>query len=278
MKQRLIAVILCGTVPFLFSKNLLAESGLFTLGDRGNYVKFDPDTGDVDTVLLEQPGRPGGIAESLEGNFYTITYGNAAGPRGLYELNPLTGLHEYVSNTSNVYPIFGMAFAPSGTLYVNEYLGRDKSYMGILDIETGQFTRTGQISGDAGELFSLDFRPNTENLYGTRGDGLYSVDLDTSATQLVVNSDTINFEHVLGFTFLTEDLVYFSGFYSTSSYPNYDYGIALYDLATGSLVNEVALPYFVHGTTPLGHIAVIPEPATLALITLGGLGVLRRRN
>ena len=258
--RRVSSIILCSIVLALFNESVVAGLELFTLGWRGDYVRFDAHTGEVNGVLLGQPGRPGGIAESSEGEFYTITYGDTGGPMGLYEVDPITGVHEYVCRTSNIYEIFGIAFSPSGILYANEYLYAGLDYMGTLDTKTGQFVRIGKITGDADALFCLDFRPNTESLYGSRGDGIYSINLATLVTNLVVDSDTLNFGHISGFTFFTEDLVYVSGFYPTSQYPDYNYGIALYDMVEGRILDEVALPGLVYLVTPLGHIAVVPEP------------------
>ncbi|MHC4692137.1 MAG: hypothetical protein ACYS67_05290 [Planctomycetota bacterium] len=255
--RRISSIILCSIVLTLFNESLSADLELFTLGWRGDYVRFDAHTGEVNCVLLGQPGRPGGIAESSEGKFYTITYGDTGGPKGLYEVDPLTGVHDYVCSTSNIYEIFGIAFSPSGVLYAHE--DGFWNYIGTLDTKTGQFVKIGTITGDAEELFCLDFRPNTESLYGSKGDGIYSVNLTTLHTSLVVDSDTLNFSHILGFTFFTEDLVYVSGFYPTSQYPNYNYGIALYNIVEGRILDEVALPDFVYEETPLGHIALVPE-------------------
>jgi hypothetical protein len=251
-------IILCSIVLFLSNESVVAGLELFTLGWRGDYVRFEANTGDVNAVLLGQPGRPGGIAESSEGEFYTVTYGDTGGPKGLYKIDPVTGVHEYVCRTSNTYELFGIAFSPSGILYANEYV--PSGYIGKLDIETGQYRRIGNITGDTGQLFCLDFRPNTESLYGSRGNGVYSINRGTLVTKLVVDADTLNFSHILGFTFFTEDLIYVSGFYPTSNYPNYNYGIALYDLVEGRILDEVALPGLAYNETPLGHIAIVPEP------------------
>jgi hypothetical protein len=275
--RRVSPIILCSIILILSNESKVAGIELFTLGWRGDYVRFDAHTGDVKAVLLDQPGRPGGIAKSLEGEFYTITYGDTGGPKGLYKVNPITGVHEYACHTSNTYEIFGITFSPSGILYANEYLYSNQDYLGTLDTETGEFLRIGKITGVAGELFDLEFRPNTGNLYGSRGDGIYSVNLTTLVTNLAVNSDTLNFEHILGFTFFTEDLVYVSGFYGTSQYPNYDYGIALYNMTEGKILEEVALPSLTYQETPLGHIAVVPEPATLLLLGLGAV-MLRKKT
>ena len=254
--RRFSSIILCSIALALFNESVVSGLELFTLGSRGNYVRFDAHIGDVNCVLLGQPGRYGGIAESSEGKFYTITNW----PKGLYEVDPITGVHKYVCRTYHIYEIFGIAFSPSGILYANQYLYSGLDYMGTLDTETGKFVRIGRITGDADTMRCLDFQPNTESLYGSRGDGIYSINLATLVTNLVVDSDTLNFGHISGFTFFTEDLVYVSGFYPTSQYPDYDYGIVLYDMVEGRILYEVALPGLVYQETPLGRIAVVPEP------------------
>ena len=258
--RRFSSIILCSIVLALFNESVVAGLELFTLGWRGDYVRFDAHTGEVNAVLLGQPGRPGGIAESSEGEFYTITYGDTGGPKGLYEVDPITGVHEYVCRTSNVYEIFGIAFSPSGILYACEFLVAGRNYMGTIDTKTGQFVRIGKITGDTDALSCLDFRPNTESLYGSRGDGIYSINLATLVTNLVVDSDNLNFGHILGFTFFTEDWLYVSGVYPPIQHPDYNYGIALYDFVEGRILYEVALPGLVYQETPLGCIAVVPEP------------------
>jgi len=273
--RRISLIILCSTVLILLNESKVAGIELFTLGWRGDYVRFDAHTGDVKAVLLDQPGRPGGIAESSEGEFYTITYGDTGGPKGLYKVDPITGVHEYVCRTSNTHPIFGIAFSPSGILYANQH--SNTNYLGRLNTVTGQFIQIGNITGDTDELYDLEFRPNTEIMYGVRGDGIYTINLATLVTNLVVSSDALNLGHILSFTFFTEDLVYFSGIYDTSQFPDYDYRIVLYNIAEGIIFDEVALPSLTYQETPLGRIAIVPEPSTLLLLGLGAV-ILRRRR
>ena len=252
------SILVLGIMLFAVSEVKASSVELFTLGWRGDYVRFDANSGAIKSIRLGLPGRPGGIARSSSDDYYFITYGDFGGARGLYWIDPLTGDYEYMCRTSNVYEIFGLAFGPSGTLYANEYLYTGKSYLGTLDIDTGTFSRIGRVSGDVAHLSKMAFSPNGW-LYGSDGYGIYIVSTEDATTTRVVSGDVLQF--ITGICFTHDGSLYVAGFDFGSAYPNYKYCFAHVAPSTGEVISKIALPSLTHAETPVGVVECAPRPA-----------------
>jgi hypothetical protein len=190
----------------------------------------------------------------------------------LYTINPLTGAATQVGTTFS--PVLnGIDFgfnAGTSLLYVSSDLGQNLTINPITGAATAGPNYTGaSLDSLAYDYFSADF-------YGISADthDLYGVNPATGATSLI-GPTGVSFADRIGFDIspVTDD-AYFSGTVAGQT--------EFFDvnLATGalSLVGDVGTPGEL--TSGLDSIAVAPEPATIALVAIGGfmLVSLRRKK
>jgi len=167
------------------------------VGWRGEFTLIRPGVGELPPKRYDLPTHLQALAWSPDGVLY-------AGKEGdLYTLNPWTGDFEHaVSITSD---IRGMAFAPSGELYVtSEYTLAQR--LRIIDLETGAHREAGVLWGDGETAQGLAFSPDGV-LYaispkvhvGTYE--LFTIDLDDAEMHLLGSfSSSANANQSIAFT------------------------------------------------------------------------------
>ncbi len=229
-------------------------------------------------------------------------------PSGLYNFDTDTGVVTFRAAISKYYRFFGMDVRPSdGTVFgVNTHWDSSGS-LWTIDIDTGGTTLIGPtgVNGSVG----LAFDPFSGNLYGLAGtQNLYSVDTSTGAFTFIgsagqvgrglsfspdgqlfgfnADGDLYTVDPMSGETTavggsgnpipeisICEDSTFTRAgeLYATDYYFG---GIYRTDIITG---NGVLI-----GTTGMGDgllgLIEVPEPATVFLLGLGGLAVLRKRR
>jgi len=164
------------------------------------------------------------------------------------------------------------AFSPSGQLYATAGATAitTPQDLRIIDPTDGSYTDVGALWGDGIHSQGLAFSPGGV-LYGvsphsiTGGDyDLFTIDLNDAEMHLI-GTHTGDIGQSIAFT-PTGDLYAIGGAPGGSQF-------ARLNPATGAVIGTVyTFPGDYRG------LALIPEPATVWLLTLGGLAILRRRR
>lgn len=223
----------------------------------------------------------------------------------LYEINPTTGACTLLTSTTLPLNIFGACTSPNvfeifatpsgGSLYT-------------CDVTTGTATAVGAYSGDTTGINGLAYDVAGGTLYGTDYSSLYTINPSTAATSLVGPFGS-GVTDMWAMTYVPGDGLYgvdqeTAQLYTISAAtgaatavgasPSRIIDIA-YDPATGVTVGSANTPMRIYdidlssgaGTllndtgvpSMLGIAEVqVPEPATVSLLGLGGLALLRRRR
>jgi hypothetical protein len=190
----------------------------------------------------------------------------------LYTINPLTGAATQVGTAFS--PVLnGIDFglnAGTSQLYVSSDLGQNLT----INPSTGAATAGPNYTGASVDSLAYDYFNTSFYGISAASHDLYGLNPVTGATSLI-GPTGISFSDRIGFDIspVTDD-AYFSG---TVAGQTEFFGV---NLATGalSLIGDVGTPGEL--TSGLDSIAVVPEPATMALTAIGGfmLVLFRRRK
>ena len=172
----------------------------------------------------------------------------------------------------------GMAFSPGGTAYaVNG--GDTTPALVTLDLDSGLATFVGFLDGrrdiaglgwrSDGVLMGLDSTTNT----------LVTIDPVTAETAWFWNSELVG--RVGGMVMAGNAAYYATANAGDAQYPGSN-GLYAFDPMFGGAPQEIGLftnQWDMYDPDYIGisGLAIVPEPATLGLLLLGGLGLLRRR-
>jgi hypothetical protein len=129
-------------------------------------------------------------APALADNLIYFEEDGGAGPRGLYNFDPATGLSTLRTTVGGTQRFFGLATQPTtGTVFASDPNASGTSTLWTLDINTGVATLRGPINNDI--IADISFDPTTGILYGwSRGSStLYRIDTLTGAPTFVGISD-----------------------------------------------------------------------------------------
>lgn len=165
----------------------------------------------------------------------------------------------------------GLSMDPTtDTFYLSTYDGTNRLYS--LDVGTGVATYVWDFTGNTGIVIDIAFRGNGElYMHDIGDDAIYSVDPVTGvSTQMVLTGYAANFAQGMDFDFDTDLLyatIYTGG--GTGAYVSYD--------PATNVLTELLVTTPWNKEMEMAINAPIPEPATLALLAMGGLALIRRR-
>ena len=242
----------------LASTGLVQAEPLFCgVAFYGEFTHIDPVIGQVPPTRNDLPTSLQALAWSPGGTLYAGRSGD------LYTVDPWTGQStHFLSITSDVR---GMAFSPSGELYVTA--GDVPQELRIINLTDGTYASVGQFTGGEESAQGIAFAPDG-TLYGVSPNAhiigtytLSTIDLDDAEMHVVGTYTTANVNQSI--TFTPDGHLYALG----------ESEFAELDPTNGAIISPIlALRGDYRG------LAVVPEPATLGLLMVGGLALLRRRR
>jgi WD40 repeat protein len=230
-----------------------------SVGWEGEFTHIDPSLGQISPTRDDLPECLQALAWSPNGILY------AGKEDAIYTINPLTGDVSYFLTINS--DIRGMAFSPSGTLYItSEWTTAQK--LRIVDIATGNVTDVGALWGNENPIAQgLDFSPNGV-LYAIKPNvlpGTYellTIDLDDAEM------------HSLGSYSNTADINQSIAFTSDGSL----YALGADVFAQIDPINGAIIGTPIELSGEYRGLAFVPEPGTVLLLGLGGLILKRKRH
>jgi hypothetical protein len=228
----------------------------------GNVYRFDES---ASATLVGPSGfrSLNSLAKDSSGDLYSLGFSDALGQAGFVRIDPSTGIGTLVAPNASSLDVRGLAFDASDTLFAIADaggVGTDRLY--TIELSDG----TGQLVGSTGFLnvAGLEYDPSTDTLFawdttGTRGLITINTATGTGTDVSLLAGGTLDIQALAigpdGNLFGARENLY-SVNASTGAF---------------SLVSNI-------GEDIRGLAFVIPEPASAALLAMGGLALLRRRR
>jgi len=272
----------------VYAMDNLGQFNAGTVGDR--FIRFDTANPNGTVVTLGQTGvldeGMAGLDSNGAGTLYAASGFNASGGAfagsKLYTVNPGTGACTLVGSLglSSTNDVTDMSWNPvtnqmQATTY-DSATGNNNLY--TLNLATGAATLVGTISGVAGGLsIGLATSSTGQNyLHDLATDRMYTL------TGLVATpmAATLGFDSnysqgmVMNWRGGNEWIL---GYFNNTAFSS---GVGSINIGTGAFTNIATWPVAGTGLPnyETGDLAILPEPASLALIGLAGLVICRRRR
>jgi len=216
-----------------------------------------------------------------DGFLYGITRGVSS---SLYRISATTAEATLVGPLGFFTYEGGLAFAPDGTAYGVNGGASDAAELFNIDMATGAATSIAVMDDDA--EVATDFLVDIDGL-GWHGDGLIGLDREsnslvaidplTAAVTPILAVDPI--VGGIGGMVLTGDFAYFATAGPAGDHPgsnelySFDPQSGAHQLVGGFTVDSLPLE-----GAGIAGLAIVPEPATLILLAMGGVGLIVRNS
>lgn len=228
------------------------------------------DTTNASTIKVGSFGVEGNMAGLAYDTHHDIMYGTTTATDKLYSIDYTTGDATFIGDLG-VSLIHGLAYDNSTEMLFGTYGSSEGDGLYQIDVSTGNSTligNTGHFYNDhLNTVSGLAVHPLTNDLYGIIGgptsvSALVRIDKTTGSGTFLHEYSIPNLE---GLAFLPDGTLYATDNWSGN----------LYTLDILSDSTQLI------GNTGFGNalgLASVPDPATIMLLGLGGLVVLRRRK
>ena len=239
--------------------------------DTGNL--FQVSTADASLTLLGNTGVAdlGALDYASDGYLYGLTSGLSA---ALYRIDPADANATLVGSVGSYMFEGGLAITPEGFAYAVNGGDTGDALVYTIDLATGAGTEVGPL-GDRRDVNGLGLRDDGMLIGLDRvGNELIAIDPVTRSTTEIASVDPLI--GMIGGMALGEGYAYFATGGPDSHTPGSN---ELYEFdpytGTHTLIGNFNGTVLGQG---ISGIAVIPEPASMALLVLGSLSLLRRRR
>ncbi|MBN2561794.1 MAG: PEP-CTERM sorting domain-containing protein [Phycisphaerae bacterium] len=255
---------------------------LYRAGDWNESLDYiDTDTFNIDQSVPLDSGVLSLATQPGTNTLFGITYSTRGPANGLVTIDPATGAFDFVVDMQDPIdptPYFStITFKPDGSLYTVATPDCGWTPGAILEVDTGTgvLTDTGLTYGGVGGQ-AIEFNPDDGLFYH-----FYNDDSGGGGNSFLETVDpvsgTVTPVGLTGYDFHAVNAVVYAG---AGKFYAYDAASGAGDLLEITTEGEVTWlhNYGDNGAHGLALPVYVPEPATLSLLALGGLALLRWRR
>jgi len=250
--------------------------------DTGDIYDVEVSPTDITLTFLGSTGIDGfgSLEFAPDGTLYGFTTGFVDPQPKLYEINTVdfTATEIGELNLDSVVFDGSLVFAPDGTVYGTNHGATAKPQLFTLDLDTGEATVIGTISVDGDTQHDI-------NAMAWRSDGML-VGLDRIENALLAINPADATAEIIAYVTPTVGGVGGmavwgdTGYFATAgpdAFPGGSNELYTFDLDTGYHELVGSFDDTITEGSGISGLAIVPEPASLLLVAVGGLVFLRRR-